>query len=128
MTDTQKRVLQGLIDGKTYSDIAREMGITRQAVHNYAQNAVKVGQDRALRECKYYPNLAAWIYDEFRSAMAFSKKCGISYPVIRTMLSEGREPSWRIVKRLCEITGMTAEELMLKIKDEDVQKDIQEND
>ena len=110
MTELQKQVLLGLIDGKTYAEIGREMGMSRQAAFDYAQKAVKVGHERAER--RYYPNLCRWIYDNFKSVLAFSRRYGINPTTINNMLNAGREPSWRVVKRLCEITDMKAEELM----------------
>lgn len=122
MTESQKLVLLGLIDGKTYSEIGREMGISRQAAHEFAQHAIRVGRpdNRA-----YYPNLSKWITDNFRSVRAFCIRYGLAQHNVGQMLSKGREPSWRIVKRLCEITGMTAEELMAGGKSD---KEAQETD
>ena len=126
MTELQKQVLLGLIDGKTYSEIGREMGISRQAAHDYAQRAVRTGHERAERRI-YYPNLRGWIYDNFRSVLAFSNKYGLAPQTIKNMLTKGRAASWGTIRRLCEITDMSAEELMAGGKGENVQENVQEN-
>lgn len=125
MTELQKQVLLGLIDGKTYAEIGREMGMSRQAAFDYAQRAVKIGHERRA-ERQYYPNLCQWIYGNFKSVLAFSRRYGVNPATINNMLNAGREPSWRMVKRLCEITDMTAEELMAGGKGENVQENGEE--
>lgn len=124
MTEIQKQVLLGLIDGKTYSEIGREMGISRQAAHDYAQRAVRIGHERAERMI-YYPNLRGWIYGNFRSVLAFSRRYGFAAQTINGMLTKGRAPSWGTIRQLCEITDMSAEELMAGGKS-DVQENVQE--
>ena len=116
ITNKQRYVLQGIIDGKTYAEIGRELGITRQAAHQYAKNAIKVRG--GVVTAKYYPNLVRYIRESEITCRALSVKAGVSPNLVADFVARGRTPSWQTIQKLCAVTGLGVEELMVREADE----------
>lgn len=122
MTESGKKVLLMLVDGKNYNEIARELGTTRQWAHECAKKAI----GRTRNYDKYhYPNIAQFIADNSYTITGFAKKVNIAYPTLVNMLKMGATPSWKTIAKLAEFTGLAVEVLMYDDKTKPVE---QEND
>lgn len=111
MTDKQVAVLQGLIDGKGYAEIGRELGMTRQNAFLTAKNAIKI---RGVENAEYYPELRRYVSNNYKSIRDFCVNHGLCYQIVCNMLLRGSTPSFKTILRLREITGLSADDLMAK--------------
>lgn len=119
MTEKQKKILTMLIEGKNYTEIATELGTSRQDVWKSAQDAVMLRA--GFGRVRYYPNLAKYIHKEYRSIKEFANENGLKYCTIQGMLSEGRTPEWKTISKLSQCTGIPIEKLM--VRDRDAEQD-----
>lgn len=115
MTEKQKYVLLQLVAGKSYSEIAREMGTSRQNTQQMAQAAIRIkNYGCKSNELNYYPVLIKALEDSDLSRYQFAKKLGIGYNTLRDMLKYGVEPRMSTWERIAYKLGMTVEELSRK--------------
>lgn len=120
MTETGKKVLLMLIDGKNYTEIAQELGTTRQWAHECAKKAI----GRSRNYDKYhYPNIARFIEDNSYTCAGFAREAKIEYRTLMLMLQKGATPSWKTITKLVEFTQMAAEDLMYDDKAKPVEKE-----
>lgn len=119
MTEKQKKILTMLIEGKNYTEIATELGTSRQDVWQSARGALMLRND--VSRIRYYPNLAEYIYKRHRSIRDFSIKNGLKYCTIQGMLSNGRTPEWKTIDKLSQCTGIPIEKLV--VRDRDAEQD-----
>lgn len=114
MTEKQKYVLRGLLDGKGYTEMAVEMGVSRQAVHQIAKAAVHIGRGRMYSRENYshYPVLADALVESGMSKNQFVHKLGISYTTLDNMLLRGHVPVYRILKKVASGIGVSVSRLM----------------
>ena len=119
MTERQKLVLRSLIDGKRYTEIAREMGVTRQAVYDIAKKAIGHGGDYTDG---YYPNIRRYISENCRSIADFADKTGVKYSSVHGMLKYGGSAQWTEILKMSEYTGMDIRTLMVREPVNDVQQ------
>ena len=111
MTDKQKFVLQSLIDGKRYAEIAQEMGVTRQTVYNIARQAIGHGGNYTNG---YYPNIRNFIAENCRNMVEFAFSAGVDYKLVQEMLKQGRSPRWPDISKMMAYTGMDVRTLMVR--------------
>lgn len=115
MTDLQKRVLQGLIDGKSYTEIGNELGVSRQSAWQCANQAVKLRTvPNSVDKYPYYPYLRQAIIDKGESIMEFARNSGVNYATLLNMIKKGRSPRWDTVEKLVAYTGVGGDRLMMK--------------
>lgn len=115
MTEKQKYVLLQLVAGKNYSEIAREMGTSRQNTQQMAKAAIRIkNYGCKSNELNYYPVLIKALQDSDLSRYQFAKKLGIAYYTLRDMLKYGVEPRMSTWERIAYKLGMTVEELSRK--------------
>lgn len=112
MTEKQKFILRGLADGKTQTQIAKEMGISRQAVNNALCAIMRIKRDPATIQYPHYPNLGAWMREQEMTASELSRQTGMNPASLTKMLNKGIAPCWDGICKLKRVTGMTADELM----------------
>ena len=111
MTEKQKRVLQGLIDGKRYTDIAKEIGITRQYAYYLAKRAIGHGGDYTNG---YYPNIRNYIAENCEDMADFAKQIGVDYLLVQEPLKYGGAFKWPVVVKMIEHTGIDVKTLMVR--------------
>ena len=94
--------------------IADEVGVSANAVwhflskngNGYVPNLrTKMVCDRAI-----YPAIANWILEQGLSISKFSAECGTSQEAMRLMLDGTHDPSYKVITRVLECTGMTFEQ------------------
>lgn len=93
MNDKQRQVLEGLIAGKTYREIATEMNLTFQRCHQLAQEAIR-GQRTGRRgpravKCMAFQVLYEWLLSHNMTCQALAKETGI-HPVVLSKLFHGK--------------------------------------
>ena len=120
MTERQRYVLQGVLDGKTYAEIAKELGVTRQDVHMIAKAAISTRATFGLRKAKYYPNLVRYLAENGKSCRALSVEAGLIPNAVNSMVVNGKTLRWNNIQKLCEVTGLSAEELMARDGDDNL--------
>lgn len=111
MNDKQKQVLEGLIAGKTYREIAAEMDLTFQRCHQLAQEAIR-GQRTGRRvKCVAFQVLYEWLLSRNMTCQALAKETGI-HPVVLSKLFHGKSRG-RIgtLMKISDYTGIPIEEL-----------------
>ena len=111
MTDKQKCVLQSLIDGKGYTEIAKEMGVSRQTVYNIAKQAIGHGGNYTQG---FYPNIRNYIAENCKSMKEFADCAGVDYKLVQEMLKHGRSPRWPDISKMMAYTGMGVRTLMVR--------------
>ena len=114
MTEKQKYVLRGLLDGKGYTQMAAEMGVSRQAVHEIAKAAVHIGRGRLYSRENYnhFPVLADALVESGMSKNQFTQKIGISYTMLDNMLIRGHVPGYKVLRRIADGIGVSVSRLM----------------
>ena len=110
MTERQKRVLRGLMAGRSYVDIAHDMGITRQAAYDLAKKAIRHGGDYTDG---YYPNIRNYISENCEDMADFAERAGVNYRLVQEMLKHGRSPRWSDIVKMAAYTGMDLRTLMV---------------
>ena len=123
MTEKQKQVLTCLINGKTYQQIANEIGTSRENIYKLAMHAIK--RPSKSWHKGHYPKLQDYIDEQVISIRELSKQTGIKYGTLRSMISDGRTPRYETIARLSEYTGISVEELMVKNNGAEIEEDIQ---
>ena len=114
MTEKQKRVLRGLMAGRSYTEIAQEMGITRESAYSLAKRAIAHGGNYTKG---FYPNIRNYIAENCVNIADFAKGVGVSYTLVQQMLKYGRTPNWTTIKKMTEYTGMDIKTLMVRETD-----------
>lgn len=118
MTEKQRYVLQGILDGKSQSEIARELGVSRQDIHNCAKLAIstdgKHTKFKPRAEAKYYRNLDAVLKRENLTCRAFNDRAGLKHEdgTVSRMLSHGDIPRFVTLAKIAKAAGMSVHELI----------------
>jgi hypothetical protein len=102
----------------SYSDIARKFGVTRQHIQQHFHDGKSALPGRKMKmECIPYPALREWFKKTGKSYTAvglevFGEDAEYAYMRMRNlMIGKTRCVPLDVIRKLCEVTGMTFEEM-----------------
>lgn len=112
MTELQKQVLRMMIDEKPMSEIASELGVSRQDVWQIAQRAIKNRARCENRGYKYYPAIQHYMEEHNCTVADLARASGVRYGTLRDMLRTGKRIGRVTIVRLNGATGISADDLI----------------
>lgn len=96
------------IDGATYAEIAKEIGLaTPEKVWKELRSALRM---RGTNITGVHQGLVQWMNDNECSRSKLAKMTGLSDGTIRALLAGDRYPHGYTVEKILEATGLTYEE------------------
>lgn len=117
MTNEQKlKGLQMLIDGASYSDVARDFGVSRERIRQMYSNLIGSSKKKAVyrKERAVYPALENWMIEHDCSVSELAEKLGIHFSTVSEFLNGKRYFKIKTLTKLLKVTGLTYEDLYMR--------------
>ena len=97
------------LDGNSYQEIADKKGKSKQYIQQ-ALTSIVNPRKQAIKGVKY-PYILGWLHDNECSISVFAEKIGISGTGLRQKLKGEREFKIAEIKKICEITELSFEDV-----------------
>lgn len=107
--EEKKKAFCMLVDGATYQEVANELGISKQAIHQKFGSLIN-GKAISIKCGGKYINIMKFMTENGVSRKEFANSIGVSYQCFRRVLTGEQEPSKKTIDKILKFTGMTYEE------------------
>lgn len=117
MTNEQKAEAYRMrLDGKSYQEIGKQFGCTRQNVENALRMSILKPNIRSFQKCPYV-GLKRFLVENKVALLNFAKKLEITEPTARRRISGETSFTIREIRVVLQLTGMTFEECFAETED-----------
>lgn len=127
--DEKVKAYEMLIDGHTHAEIAREFGVTRQAIYQLfggIRDSYGLGIRMSTRERIIYPAITEYLLKNELSLDKFARSVNSSPEVLKKCLTGDQDMRKRVIDAILKETGMSYEEAFAERDNEE--DDVQEQD
>jgi predicted transcriptional regulator len=105
------RAFEMRVSGKSYEEIAKEFGVTRQRIQQILSDPIKGRPGYGYQKCKIKP-VADWIRNNHITNRMIAEKTGVSESVISKQFQKGKL-SPKLLIGISEMSGIPEEKIVL---------------
>lgn len=120
------RAFEMRVSGKSYEEIAKEFGVTKQRMHQILSDSIKVRPGYGFQKCKIKP-VADWIRNNHITNRMIAEKTGVHEAAISKQFREGKL-STKVLIGISEMSGIPEEKIVLSCWENKKQEYMEENE